>query len=51
MTPCIVPPISVGELVASNAVGVASKILARPKSRTFTLPSAATLMLAGLRSR
>ena len=28
-----------------------SKAFARPKSSTFTVPSARTLMLAGLRSR
>ncbi len=52
MTPCIVATaLSVGELRRSVSVGSSVRAFARPKSSTFTVPSAVPLMLAGFRSR
>ena len=46
---------SIGEFIAAEAcdpmLDAGAVALARPKSRTFTVPSARTLMFAGLRSR
>ena len=49
---CVARTESVGEFIASaldEAAG--SSAFANPKSSTFTMPSARTLMLAGFRSR
>src|SRR2546427_12520932 len=43
--------VSVGEFAGSKILVSLSNALARPKSSTFTLPSAVSLMLAGFRSR
>ena len=53
MTPAFVACIEiVGEIVGlALATPVGSIAFASPKSRTFTVPSARTLMLAGFRSR
>ena len=53
ITPAVVAPDdNVGEWVRSAANAARSSIaFANPKSSTLTTPSAATLMLAGLRSR
>ena len=49
---CVACAVTVGELIASTRdVPAGSIAFARPKSRTFTVPSARILMFAGLRSR
>ena len=49
---CVACAVTVGELIASACdVPAGSIAFARPKSSTFTVPSARILMLAGLRSR
>ncbi len=52
MPACVACIDSVGDRVALRFdVDVGSSAFARPKSRTFTVPSSRTLMLAGFRSR
>ena len=49
---CVAWPVSVGEVIASALDAPAGSIaFASPKSSTFTVPSARTLMFAGFRSR
>lgn len=47
----LVESVSVGELAGSPTGASLSNALAKPKSSTFTLPSAVSFTLAGFRSR
>ena len=51
ITPGIDPDISVGEYKKSEFAAEHSIGLARPKSKTFTLPSGVIFTLAGFKSR
>ena len=50
---CVAAAVSemVGDMDALTLPASGSKALARPKSKTFTVPSVRTLILAGFRSR